>query len=501
MSNNQASIYLDTNRTIAEISPLLFAGFVEHMGRCVYEGIYDPKSPLADEQGLRTDVMDALRDQKYTAIRYPGGNFLSGYNWLDGVGPKEKRPRRREMAWQSIETNQFGTNEFIEFCRKIDAKPMLGVNMGTGAPQAAGDLVEYCNAPVGTYYADLRASHGYRDPHNVPLWCVGNEMDGPWQIGALGAAEYGAKALEAAKIMKWQDPTIKTVLCGSSNDRMPTYPQWDRIALEYAYEYVDYLSIHYYAGNRENDTASYLANALLFEEYVDTLAATARYVKAKRRSKHDVYLSWDEWQVWYKGDPTQGSWTEAPHLAEEQYNLEDALVVGQWLNVFLRKSDVLKIACVAQIVNVISWMHTKSDGLLKFPSYDVFKLFSNNASGHALDALVKAPQVETKQFDFVPALDVAASYDEATGSGAIFIVNRSQTDAVVTDVVWQNGSPDCVAEAWQLTGTDVKEVNTWDEPNRLRAKPIQPPAVADGKVTLQLPPLSFTVLTTRRQPA
>ena len=301
--------------------------------------------------------------------------------------------------------------------------------------------------------------------------------------------------------MKWQDPTIKTVLCGSSNDRMPTYPQWDRIALEYAYEYVDYLSIHYYAGNRENDTASYLANALLFEEYVDTLAATARYVKAKRRSKHDVYLSWDEWQVWYKGDPTQGSWTEAPHLAEEQYNLEDALVVGQWLNVFLRKSDVLKIACVAQIVNVISWMHTKSDGLLKFPSYDVFKLFSNHAGGHALDVLVKGPQVETKQFDFVPSLDVSASYDETTGNGAIFIVNRSQAEAVVTDVVWQHGSPDCVAEAWQLTGADVKEVNTWDEPNRLRAKPIQPPAVVDGKVTLQLPPLSFTVLTTRRQPA
>ena len=226
-----------------------------------------------------------------------------------------------------------------------------------------------------------------------------------------------------------------------------------------------------------------------------------RYAKAKRRSKHDVYLSWDEWQVWYKGDPVQGSWTEAPHLAEEQYNLEDALVVGQWLNVFLRKSDVLKIACVAQIVNVISWMHTKTDGLLKFSSYDVFKLFSNNASGYALDALVKGPQVETKEFDFVPSLDVSASYDENTGNGAIFIVNRSQTDAVVTDVVWQNGSPDCVAEAWQLTGTDVKEVNTWDEPNRLRAKPIQPPAVADGKATLQLPPLSFTVLTTRRQPA
>jgi alpha-L-arabinofuranosidase len=203
--------------------------------------------------------------------------------------------------------------------------------------------------------------------------------------------------------------------------------------------------------------------------------------------------------VWYKGDPTKGSWTEAPHLAEEQYNLEDALVVGQWLNVFLRKADVLKIACVAQIVNVISWMHTNSDGLLKFPSYDVFRLVSNNARGSALDVAVKGPEVETKQFDFVPVLDVSASYDEVTGNGAIFVVNRSQTDAIVTEAVWQSGSPDCIAEAWQLTGPDVKEVNTWDEPDRLRARPMQPPAIVDGRATLQLPPLSFTVLTTRSQ--
>jgi len=500
MSNNTASIFLDTNRTVAEISPLLFGGFAEHMGRCVYEGIYDPKSPLADESGLRTDVLDALREQKYTTIRYPGGNFLSGYNWLDGVGPKAQRPRRRELAWQSLETNQFGTNEFIEFCRKIDTIPMLAVNMGTNNIQAAGDLVEYCNAPTGTYYADLRASHGYRDPHNVPLWCVGNEMDGPWQIGHMEMQEYGLKALEAAKIMKWHDPTIKTVLCGSSNDRMPTYPEWDRTALEIAWEQMDYLSIHYYAGNRDNDTASFLANAVLFEEYVDTLAATTRYVKAKRRSKHDVFLSWDEWQVWYKGDSLQGSWTEAPHLAEERYNLEDALVVGQWLNVFLRKADVLKIACVAQIVNVISWMHTKTDGLLKFPSFYVFKLVSNHARGHALDVAVKGPQVETKQFDLVPALDVSASYDEATGNGAVFIVNRSQTDAITTDVVWQSGQPDSIAEAWQLAGTDVKAENSWDDPNRITAQSIQPPVLDGGKATLRLPPLSFTVLTTKMQP-
>lgn len=497
MSQTTAQILLDTNRTVAPISPLLFGGFAEHMGRCVYEGIYEPKSTHADDQGLRTDVLDALRAQKYTTIRYPGGNFLSGYNWLDGVGPKEQRPRRRELAWQSLETNQFGTNEFMGFCQAIDAAPMLGVNMGTGTIQSACDLVDYCNTPSGTYWSDLRAQHGYAAPHNVKYWCVGNEMDGPWQMGALAAHEYGVKAREAAKLMRWMDPSIETVLCGSSNDRMPTFPEWDRVALEEAWEHMDYLSIHYYAGNRENDTPSFLANAVLFEHYVDTMEGVLRYVKAKRRSKHDVFLSWDEWQVWYKGDPLQGDWSEAPHLAEEMYNLEDALVVGQWLNVFLRKSHVLKIACVAQIVNVISWIHTRGDELLKHPSYYVFELVSNHARGQALDALVKAPGVETKQFGDVPVLDVSASYDEATGNGAVFIVNRSLTDSVATDLIWQDGRSVVMGDAWQLAGTDPKAGNTWENPNALTAKAIAAPRVGDGKATIELPPLSFTVLTTR----
>jgi len=497
MTTQKAQIFLDTNRTIAPISPLLFGGFVEHMGRCVYEGIYDPKSTHAESNGLRKDVMEALRDQAYTVVRYPGGNFLSGYNWLDGVGPKNQRPRRRELAWQSIEANQFGTNEFMEFCKNVDVVPMLGVNMGTGTIQAAADLVEYCNAPTGTYWADLRASHGFKDPHNIPYWCVGNEMDGPWQMGHLDAVAYGNKALEAAKLMKWTSPGIQTVLCGSSNVGMPTYPEWDRTALEIAWEHMDYHSMHYYAGNPNNDTTSYLASSVVFEHFVETLEGTLRYVKAKLRSKHDVFLSWDEWQVWYKGDPMQGNWEEAPHLAEEMYNLEDALVVAQWLNVFLRKSHVLKIACVAQIVNVISWLHTRADGILKHPSYYAFQLVSNHARGDALDALVKAPQVETKEYDAVPVLDVSASYDAETEQGAIFIVNRSQTDSVTTDLVWQDKKAVQFDKAWQIAGTDPKQVNTWEAPDQLVAVPIAPPAIDAGNATITLPPLSFTVLTTR----
>jgi alpha-N-arabinofuranosidase len=277
---------------------------------------------------------------------------------------------------------------------------------------------------------------------------------------------------------------------------MPTYPEWDRMALEIAWEHMDYLSMHYYAGNAENDTDSYLASAVLFERYVDTLEGTLRYVKARQRSKHDIYLSWDEWQVWYKGDPVQGNWTEAPHLAEEIYNLEDALVVAQWLNVFLRKSHVLKIACVAQIVNVISWLHTRPDGLLKHPSYYVFKLVSNLARGEALDVHVKAPAIETKQHDAVPTLDVSASYDVETQEGAVFLVNRSQTESVTTDLVWQDGQALQVEEAWQLNGGDPKAVNSWEEPEGVVPKAIPTPTVDGGCTTLSLPPLSFTVLTT-----
>ncbi len=494
MPTQTAHLYLDPQRTIGEISPLLFGGFAEHMGRCIYEGIYEPTSPHANESGLRTDVLDALRELDFSVMRYPGGNFLSGYHWRDGVGPRAQRPARRELAWQSIESNQFGTNEFIDFCRAIDTQPMLGVNMGTGTVQEASNLVEYCNAAVGSQFADLRAEHGYREPHAVKYWCLGNEMDGPWQIAHLDMHEYAVKAREASKLMKWQDPSLKLVLCGSSNDRMPTYPEWDRVALETCWEQVDYHSMHYYANNHADDSDSFLASTVAFENFVDTLAGTLRYVKAKQRSQHDVYLSWDEWNVWYKNHESRGSWTQAPHLIEEIYNLEDALVVAQWLNVFLRRCDVLKIACLAQIVNVIAPILTTSDSLVKQTIFYPFQMMRRLARGQSLEVLTQAPRHETALYGDVPLLDVAASYDEASGRSALFLVNRSQTEAVAADIHWQRDTPQQVTEAWQLAGNDVKMTNTFDQPNRLVAQRIDAPALDGGTLSIQLPPLSFTAL-------
>ena len=494
----KADIYLDTNRQISPISPLIFSGFAEHMGRCIYEGIYDPASPQANERGLRKDVLAVLRELDLRAIRYPGGNFLSGYRWLDGVGPREQRPRRRDLAWHSIETNQFGTNEFIELCREINAEPMLGVNMGTGTIQDAASLVEYCNAPVGTQFSDLRASHGYPKPHDVKYWCVGNEMDGPWQIGHLEAEDYGKKAREAAKLMRWHDPSIHLVLAGSSNSAMPTYPEWDRVTLELCWEQVDYHSIHYYAGNWDGDTGSYLALSAELEEFVDTLAGVLRYVKAQNRSKHDVFLSWDEWNVWYKDRSGDGQWSEAPHLSEEVYNLEDALVVAQWLNVFLRKSDVVKIACLAQIVNVISPILTTRDSLLKHATYYPLWIFSRLVAGAALDVNVKTPVYQTSQFGEMPLLDVSASYDEAHASGAIFMVNRSQTESLPVELHWQDRTPRGISAAHQLAGADPKAFNSFENPNNVTVKSITVPKLDSQSVILELPPLSFTALEVKR---
>ncbi|MBX0329007.1 alpha-N-arabinofuranosidase [Oscillochloris sp. ZM17-4] len=492
-----ARVSLDTERTVGPISPLVFGGFAEHMGRCIYQGIYEPGSPQADARGIRRDVLAALRELNPRTLRYPGGNFLSGYRWLDGVGPRAQRPRRRELAWKSIETNQFGTDEFIDYCRELGSAPMLGVNLGTGDIAGAAALVEYCNAPQGSAYADMRAANGHPQPHDVRYWCLGNEMDGPWQIGHLDAQRYAEKAREAAKMMRWHDPELKLILCGSSGTTMPSYPEWDRVALEHCWDVADYLSLHYYASNADDDTPSFLAMSAQFESHIDTLAGLLRYVKAKHRSAHDVYLSWDEWNVWYKDRQMDGGWQEAPHLIEEVYNLEDALVVAQWMSVFLRRCDVLKIACLAQVVNVIAPILTTSAGLLKQSIFYPFALFSAHAAGSSLLPHVVAPQYETKRYGPMPLLDVSASHDEAIGQGAVFLVNRSQTEALETEVRWQGAAPAQVTGITQLSGADPKAANSFARPDVVAPRELAGGPVQAGSFTLSLPPLSFTVLRTR----
>jgi alpha-N-arabinofuranosidase len=495
-----ANIALDRRRVIGTISPNLFGGFIEHMGRCVYEGIYDPGSPHADNDGIRVDVRDALKAMGVTIMRYPGGNFLSGYEWTDGIGPKEQRPKKRDLAWKSTETNQFGTHEFMDFCDYLGSEAMLGVNLGTGTIQSAGNYVEYVNAPTGTYWSDLRAANGRQEPWGVTWWCLGNEMDGPWQIGHLNADDYGKKALEAAKIMKWHDPSIKLILAGSSSNDMPTYPAWDRTILEHCYDHIDVLSMHYYAMNGVNDTPSFLALAIDFEAYIETLASTIRYVKALKRSKKTVKLSWDEWNVWYKArldSDMDGSWTERPHLIEEVYNLEDALVISQWMNVFLRKCDVLEMACMAQMVNVIAPILTNTNQMLLQSIYYAFKQHATRAKGVSLDSFVTVATTPTKKFGDVPLLDVASSWDTDTNTGACFIVNRSLDQAITVTISYMDGqAPVRGVHAEAVYGTDPKAHNTFEQPNVITTRTIAVETTAQG-IVLTVPPLSATAVDVR----
>lgn len=495
MAENSATVSLNAEDAIAPIPPALFGGFVEHIGRCVYQGIYDPKSKHADKQGLRTDVLAALREMNLAVMRYPGGNFVSNYHWRDGVGPKENRPTKRELAWHSIETNQFGTNEFLNFCRELKTEPMLAVNLGTGTIQEAADYVDYCNSAPGTDLADLRKSHGHADPHRVKYWCLGNEMDGPWQIGHLDAIDYAKKAREAGKMMKLVDPTIQLIIAGSSGPFMKTFPEWDRIALEHCWEHASYLALHNYATNWENDTTSFLAYANEFEKHIDTLATVLRETKQKIGAKHDIYLSQDEWNVWYKDRNFKNDWQIAPHLCEETYNLEDALVCAQWMNVFLRKCDVLKMTCLAQVVNVIAPLKTSGDDLLKESTYWPFVWFSNNAKGTSLRPKVEAKSIATKRFGEFPALDVSATVDLATKKGAIFLVHRGQTETLPTQITIEGAHrPQKVTGAQQIWGLDPKAANTFDRPDVIVPRTVSAMPMSDGKFPIKLPPLSVTMI-------
>jgi alpha-N-arabinofuranosidase len=495
MAETSATITINTEDVISEIPRTIFGGFVEHLGRCVYEGIYDPKSKHADERGLRKDVLAALREMDMSVIRYPGGNFVSGYRWMDGVGPKDKRPTRHELAWNSIEPNQFGTNEFVDFCRELKVEPMLGCNFGTGTIEEVGNYVEYCNGPVGTQYADLRKSHGYEKPHGVKYWCLGNEMDGPWQIGHMSAEDYAKKAREAARIMLMEDRSIKTIICGSSGPFMKTFPAWDRTALEMCWPHAHYLSLHNYATNWENDTASFLAYSAEFEKHIDRLATVLRETKQKVGGKHDIYLSQDEWNVWYKDRNGDGKRTFAPHLCEEPYDLQDVLVVAQWMNVFLRKCDVLKMACLAQVVNVIAPLKTRGDELLKESIFYPFVMYSANARGAAVRAKVESPRYTCKRFGEVPVIDVAATVDEANRKAAVFIVHRATSETLMTRVSFEGKNPPVkVVGAKQIWGLDPKAGNTFDRPDVVLPREVGAMPFKEGAFPIKLPPLSVTMV-------
>src|SRR5436309_4707509 len=425
-TSDVARVYLDSRRVTAPLDRNLFGSFLEHLGRAIYEGIYDPGSKFADANGFRKDVMEEVRQMGVPIIRYPGGNFVSGYNWLDGVGPKESRPRVLDKAWNAINTNQFGTNEFMAWCKAVGTEPLMGLNLGTGSTEMAAALVEYCNVGKGTRWSDLRRKHGYAEHYKVKHWCLGNEMDGPWQIGHMTATEYGMKAQDAARQMRYVDPSVELIACGSSGPFMPTYLEWDREVLEQCYDYVDGLSLHRYLGNNEetgSNSSKFVAMNLTMDKQIAETLAVCDLVRGHKRSPKKLWLSFDEWNVWYRarsGDAVDGHRQAAPHLLEEIYNLEDALLVGGLVNTLLRNSDRVKIACLAQLVNVIAPIMTNANGLFRQTIYYPYSWALQYARGKALNVVVEAPTYEVEKMDPVSYIDAIATVAD-DGKTSLFI--------------------------------------------------------------------------------
>src|SRR5579862_4370303 len=447
-------IFIDTRRVTGSLDRNLFGSFLEHLGRAIYEGVYDAGSSLSDSSGFRKDVLAEVRELGVPIIRYPGGNFVSGYNWLDGVGPKQDRPRVLDKAWNSLNSNQFGTNEFMAWCKAAGTLPLMGLNLGTGTPEEAAALVEYCNLDQGTRWSDLRRKHGVADPYKVKHWCLGNEMDGPWQIGHITALEYGYKAADAARQMRAVDPSLTLIACGSSGPMMPTYLDWDREVLEQCYEYVDALSLHRYVGNTPQETggdsAKYLAINLTMDRQIEETLAVCDYVRGHKRSPKQLWLSFDEWNVWYRerrGDAVNGHEKEAPHLLEEIYNLEDALVVGGLVNTLVRHADRVKIGCLAQLINVIAPIMTNSKGLYRQTIYYPYAWGLHYARGAVLQVQLDSPSAyEVSGMGQVPHLDITGTVDPASGAVAVFVLNRDLNNSRQFEINWEGNGPRAVKQ-------------------------------------------------------
>jgi alpha-N-arabinofuranosidase len=494
-------IVLDSAYPIAKVDPRIFGGFLEHLGRGIYDGIYQPRSAKADANGFRKDVLEALRGLNFTAMRYPGGSFVSGYHWLDGIGPRERRPTVRELAWQSIEPNQIGTDEFMSLSKQMKWTPMLSVNLGTGSPEEARNWVEYCNCPVGTRFADLRAENGSKDPYSVKLWCLGNEVDGEWQIGHLPAQPYAILAQQAAKMMKDTDPSIETVASGSSKMSGATYLEWDRTVLEALGPYADYIGLHRYVGNPNDDTVDYLAEPRSVDLRIEHMEAVCRIVQARTHSKKRHGLCFDEWNVWYRhmrAEDTDGKGKFAPALIEEEYNLEDALVMAGFLNSFIRHADSVKIANLAQIVNVIAPIRTRGDEILLQSIYYPFAMMSRRRDGTAIRPVVLGPGYETHTYGHVNFVDASA----ILGDGLLhaFLINRSTDEPAEIEIDPAGARIEGVDSAEIFSGTDPKAQNTFENPGQILSRPFRAVKIADGKALVRLPPLSFAAVSLRVGP-
>ena len=497
-----ASFNLDPAFTIAPVSRRTFGSFVEHMGRCVYTGIYEPAHSSADADGFRQDVLELTRELGVSLVRYPGGNFVSGYRWEDGIGPVADRPIRRDLAWHSLETNEVGIDEFMRWAGKAGVEVMYALNLGTRGVQEALDVQEYLNHPDKTRLATLRQANGSTEPYGVTMFCLGNEMDGPWQTGHKTAREYGRLAMETARAMRSAEPGLELVACGSSSSSMPTFGAWESEVLELTYEAVDYVSAHAYYEPIDGDLGSFLASAVDMDHFVDSVVATADSVGAKLKSRKRLMISFDEWNVWYhshfaaKQAERESGWPVAPRVIEDSYNVADAVVVGNLLISLLRHSDRVTAACQAQLVNVIAPIRSEPDGpAWRQTTFHPFALTSRLARGEVLRVEPKSPTYDTARFGAVPVLDAVATHDKETGDVTVFVVNRHLSETADLAVPMTGfGAGLRVLESWTIADDDLYATNTADNPDRVVPRPADSVTVTDGTLRAALPPVSWTAI-------
>jgi alpha-L-arabinofuranosidase len=485
----KARIKVDTERVIGDIDLKLYGNFIEHLGRCIDGGIFEEKSPLSGPDGFRKDVLEAVRKLHPTVLRWPGGNFSSNYHWTDGIGPRDQRPPRLEMAWGTVESNRFGTHEFMDYVEKAGAEPYVCANLGTGTWTEAQQWVEYCNSAEDTAMTRLRKQNGRQQTWKITYWGLGNEMDGPWQMGHRSAEDYGKFALEAAKLMKWTDPKIKLIAAGSSNfGANADWTGWNRTVLEHLKQHADFLSLHTYVGNPRNDFAEFMASSLELDQRTKTAEGIIDAALSGQPANRRIYIAWDEWNVWYR---ERGAGKESGRrILEERYNLEDALVVATFLNSFINHAHIVKMANMAQLVNVIAPIFSSEKGLFLQTIFHPLALFANNSKGKALELFVDSPKYKTARADGVPYVDASAAFDN--GTLTLNLVNRHRTQTIELEVEGEDKRFAGAAKATEVNGPDIKSENDFD---KTLVKPAERSVPADGqKLRIQLAPHSYTMV-------
>ena len=498
----EAHLTLDPHFTVGAVNRRLFGSFVEHLGRCVYDGIYEPAHSTADAEGFREDVLELVRELGVSTIRYPGGNFVSGFRWEDAIGPKEDRPARLDLAWHSTESNEVGIDEFANWLGKTGSELMYAVNLGTRGVQEALDVLEYANIRSGTKLSDARIANGVPEPYGITMWCLGNEMDGPWQLGHRSASDYGKIASQTAKAMRQLDPSIELVVCGSSSAQMSTFGSWEHTVLEHTYEDVDFISCHAYYEEVDGDTGSFLASAVNMDHFIASVVATADAVGAELKSNKKINISFDEWNVWYISRyhnvdkiTDLASWPTAPRLLEDSYSVVDAVVVGNLLISLLKRADRVTSASLAQLVNVIAPIMTEPGGdAWRQTTFFPFAVTSRLAVGAALEVKLESDTYETAQYGEVSTVDAVATHDAETGKTAIFLVNRALDAATKVTIDVSHLGPVSIAETHTLADDDIYAKNTLTDQNRVELHENASATITDGKLTIDLPAVSWTAI-------